>query len=130
MRRFIQQLKFKTASNEFEQMIRIAIGCYDFRFEKPLTKAQMYNAACFLEVIPIDTENGILHFAIWLIQNQIPFKLKFQYNKTLNPYENWILHKRPKLIQKAIHENMDIVMHTKLPELDEIQDFWKEPDKT
>ena len=124
-----RKLKFKTINDEFNNMNSICIGCYRFLFKKPMTKSQQYNFFCFTEVLDTSKgETGILCIGIYLLQERIPFTLKFKYNNNLSFHDNFILwfHRRPKLLNKVLHDPDRNIQDIKLPERKRIHDTYQE----
>lgn len=99
---FLNSLKWKTYTEEFHHMRTLRIDCYLFQFKPAIEKDQQYAMIEYMESLDLTKEASIIKLSIWLHQNHIPFKLKFQYNPELPLYYNWYKRKRPKRIFKSL----------------------------
>lgn len=85
---FMTQLKFKTATGEFPDMISLRVNCYLFRFKRPLSEQEQYAFLEYAETMDLAEIKSILAMAIWLGLSKIPYEIGFAYNKDLPPLQN------------------------------------------
>ena len=100
----LTRLKYQTATGELQGVFHLQIGVYKFEFPTPLGQQTQYDLLNFMEQLDFRFLSDILLLTCYLYMEQIPFKLKYNWNKNCSIKYNITHLTMPRKIDRMVRE--------------------------
>ena len=72
---FLNRLKWKTTTGEFDEMDMLCIGSFRWTFEQPLSRDIQYSLLDLVENMDLYDDKSYVLLYIWLVQHDVKVKL-------------------------------------------------------